>query len=236
VEITGFAWSVLLAAAGVGFIHTVLGPDHYLPFVMIGRARRWSPARTAGAAALCGIAHVASSLVLGWLGIGLGWSVARLEAVEGGRGGWAAWSLVAFGLAYAVWGARKAIRSARGIEAHAHGSHVHAHAGSARPHTHAGLEGGGSVAFWSLFTVFVLGPCEPLIPLFLLPASRGEWGLAATAATVFGVVTVGSMTAIAFLGATGLARLRLGFFERHRHALSGAVIAASGLAVLFLGL
>ena len=35
-----------LTAATIGFVHTVTGPDHYLPFIVIGRARRWSLGRT----------------------------------------------------------------------------------------------------------------------------------------------------------------------------------------------
>ncbi len=32
-------------AASIGFVHTITGPDHYLPFIAIGRAAiRWPPA------------------------------------------------------------------------------------------------------------------------------------------------------------------------------------------------
>ena len=33
-------------AASLGFIHTVLGPDHYLPFIVMSKARRWSTLKT----------------------------------------------------------------------------------------------------------------------------------------------------------------------------------------------
>jgi hypothetical protein len=55
----GFSWSLLLGAAAIALTHTVLGPDHYLPFVALARARRWSVARTAtvtaGSAALLSV-------------------------------------------------------------------------------------------------------------------------------------------------------------------------------------
>jgi len=35
----GLSLSVLLAAAGVGIVHTLLGPDHYLPFLTLARVR-----------------------------------------------------------------------------------------------------------------------------------------------------------------------------------------------------
>jgi nickel/cobalt exporter len=233
---SGFGWSVLVAAMAVGFIHTVLGPDHYVPFLMMSRAQHWSRARTVAVALLCGIAHVGSSVVLGGVGVVLGLTVAHLERVEGTRGSVAAWTLVAFGVAYAVWGVRRAVRRSRGIEAHDHGGHVHVHAHGNRPHHHAADASTPSVTFWALFTVFVLGPCEPLIPLFMLPASRGQWGLAAATAVVFGAVTLASMAVLTLLGVTGLERIPLGPLERWSHAMAGAVIAASGLLVIALGL
>ena len=35
--------SILMwTAAALGFLHTILGPDHYVPFVALRRARRWT--------------------------------------------------------------------------------------------------------------------------------------------------------------------------------------------------
>ena len=31
-----------LTAAAIAFVHTLLGPDHYLPFVAMAKARGWS--------------------------------------------------------------------------------------------------------------------------------------------------------------------------------------------------
>jgi len=30
-----------ITAASLGFFHTLFGPDHYLPFIRMARARRW---------------------------------------------------------------------------------------------------------------------------------------------------------------------------------------------------
>jgi len=234
-EITGFSLSVLAAAGGVAFLHTLLGPDHYLPFIVLSRARSWSMTRTLVVTAICGIGHVASSLLLGGLGVVLGVAVAKIEGVEGSRGDLAAWALVAFGLAYAIWGLRRALRRKRGIETHAHQGDVHLHSHGDATHDHAhGM--GSNVTFWALFLIFVLGPCEPLIPLFVLPASRGDWALAAATAMVFTIVTLVTMLSLTAAALAGADRLRLGHLERWSHALAGTVVAASGLAILFLGL
>jgi len=234
-EAAGF--SLLLAAAGVALIHTLLGPDHYLPFIMLARARRWSPRRTGLITAVCGVGHVLSSLVLGLLGVGLGLAMASLEHVERARGSLAAWTLVAFGLAYAVWGARQALRRLGGLTPHTHQGHVHLHTGGSRPHVHdPAAHRPAGTAFWWLFAIFVLGPCEPLIPLLVLPASRGRWDWMLGTALVFGIVTVTTMTGLTLLGTAGLRPLRAAWLERWSHTLAGGVITASGLAILFLEL
>ncbi len=234
-EITGFSLSVLAAAAGVAFLHTLLGPDHYLPFIVLSKARSWSMTRTLVVTTLCGVGHVASSIVLGSLGLAFGVAVARIEGVESGRGDLAAWALVAFGLAYAVWGLRHALRRSKGIETHTHHGHLHVHAHGDASHQHPhGM--GSNTTFWALFLIFVLGPCEPLIPLFVLPASRGDWALAAATAIVFSIITLATMVSLTAAALAGASRLRLGGLERWSHTLAGSVIAASGLAILFLGL
>jgi len=232
---TGFSLSVLAAAAGVAFLHTLLGPDHYLPFIVLAKARSWSTTRTLVVTAICGFGHVASSVVLGGLGVVFGVAVARIEGVESGRGDLAAWALVAFGLAYALWGLRQALRRNKGIETHHHHGDVHLHAHGDAEHSHQhGM--GSNLTFWALFLIFVLGPCEPLIPLFVLPASRGDWGLAAATAAVFTIVTLVTMMGLTAAALTGAKQIRLGPLERWSHTLAGTVVAASGLAILFLGL
>jgi nickel/cobalt transporter (NicO) family protein len=39
-------WVLAGTAASLGLVHTVIGPDHYLPFIVIGRARRWTLRKT----------------------------------------------------------------------------------------------------------------------------------------------------------------------------------------------
>lgn len=228
--------SLILAAAGVAFVHTILGPDHYLPFVMLARARRWTTARTILVTVVCGLGHVCSSVLLGGVGVALGVAVGRIEGMEGGRDDLAAWALVAFGAAYALWGIRRALRTRHGIETHDHHGHVHLHSHGAEPHDHSTGGQPSATTFWALFVIFVLGPCEPLIPLFVLPASRGEWGVAILAAAVFGVVTIVTMTGLTVLGLVGVQHLPLGRLERWSHTLAGLVVAASGMAILFLGM
>ena len=67
-ELSGFSLSVLAAAGGVAFLHTLLGPDHYLPFIVLARARSWSKTRTLVVTTICGLGHVRQ---IGWWGWGV---------------------------------------------------------------------------------------------------------------------------------------------------------------------
>ena len=244
-QVDAFSWSLILAAAGIAITHTLFGPDHYLPFIMLARARRWSRPRTVMVTALCGFGHIFSSLMLGTIGLAAGSAFERIERLEGMRGDWAAWTLFAFGLAYLAWGVRRAVRVRSHIAAHSHGIAVHIHTRGDHVHEHpadkasavGGTGSGRSVlTFWSLFIIFVLGPCEPLIPLFVLPASRGRWDLAILTGLIFGLLTITLMVTVTILAVAGLTRLNFGRLERWSHAMAGAIIALSGAAVLFLGL
>src|SRR5512138_207336 len=91
---------LFLTAASIGFFHTLLGPDHYLPFVAMARAKRWNYVKTSWIVILCGFGHIGSSVLLGFIGITLGISIKELRLIESFRGNVAAWALIAFGLVY----------------------------------------------------------------------------------------------------------------------------------------
>ena len=70
--------SALLSVLLLAVLHTAIGPDHYVPFVMLGRARRWSVRKTLAVTAACGVGHVGSSLALGVFGLGAGAAVSTV--------------------------------------------------------------------------------------------------------------------------------------------------------------
>lgn len=226
-------------ALTIGFIHTLLGPDHYLPFIVMSKARRWSMIKTGLVTVLCGIGHVASSIVLGFLGISLGFAVLHLEKIESVRGEIAAWLLLAFGLAYFIWGIRYVIRKTphRHVHHHSDGSaHIHQH-NHRQDHVHVHQEQPNvNLTPWVLFTIFVFGPCEPLIPILMYPAAKGNMWSVIAVSSVFAFATISAMLGIVFAGAFGLAKFSLGKFERYSHAAAGLTIFLSGVAIKFLGL
>jgi hypothetical protein len=233
--------SILIASAvSIGFVHTLIGVDHTLPFVVLGRAQGWSYRKTALITALCGAGHVASSVVLGVLGIGLGVALGQLEWIEATRGSIAAWFLIVFGLAYAGWSFARSRRGQRHVHAHADGM-VHAHGETSETHGHAS-DGSPSklspaaLTAWSLFVIFVLCPCEPLIPLLMVPAfDLGAW--AAVPVTVaFAVTTIGTMLLLVTAGYYGLGTPVWKRLAGHANTFAGLAIAASGLAIQLFGI
>ena len=58
--------TVLLAltAGGTGCLHTLLGPDHYVPIIALARLRRWSPRRAALSTVAFGLAHCLATVAL----------------------------------------------------------------------------------------------------------------------------------------------------------------------------
>jgi len=227
--------ALTITAASLAFVHTILGPDHYLPFIVMSRARKWNIYKTSWVTLLSGFGHVISSILLGTIGIGVGIALNKLEFMESVRGDLAAWLFVAFGLVYMAWGFYRAIKNKPHKHIHHHGNgtmHLHEHSHQEEhDHTHK-----NNITPWILFTIFFLGPCEPLIPLLMYPAAKSSsWGVAQVS-IVFGLVTMLTMLGLVLLASYGLKFVRLGKMERYTHAIAGGTILLSGIAILFLGL
>ncbi len=228
-----------LTAASIGFLHTLLGPDHYLPFIMISWARKWSLKKTFVITLLCGVGHIVGSIVLGLIGIFAGLAIKNLEITESYRGDIAGWLLMGFGLAYCVWGMKQSIRKKPHSHGHLHidgddHEHTHSHQDG---HLHIHDSGGkGKITPWVLFIIFAFGPCEPLIPILMYPAAKSNlWGVGFVTA-VFGITTVATMLSVVIFGAMSKNVIRFKPIERYSHAIAGAAILLCGVAIRFLGL
>ncbi|MDP2728180.1 MAG: hypothetical protein Q8P59_11640, partial [Dehalococcoidia bacterium] len=104
-EISEQLWILMGLAFTVAVVHS-LSPDHWLPFVLLGRAKNWKIMHTLGIAGAAGTAHVGSSIIIGLIGVGLGEVLieefaSTIDIVSG-----SALILFGVGFAYLSWRAK----------------------------------------------------------------------------------------------------------------------------------
>lgn len=239
------ALSFVAGAATVGLVHTLAGPDHYLPFIAMAKSAGWSRRRALIVTLLCGLGHVSSSLVLAGLGALLCRSFERaatsVDSFAALRAQIATWLLIVGGTLYAAWGLKRAFRRHAHAHVHAHADgtiHAHGHQhGGVHLHPHPARTGADArrrLTPWVLFTIFVFGPCEPLLPFLLAPEVAGRRGLALIVVLVFTAATLLAMTTVVMLAlrSADLVPRRLSArLERFQHAIAGAMVAACGVAM-----
>jgi nickel/cobalt transporter (NicO) family protein len=225
-------------AVSLGFIHTLFGPDHYLPFIVLSEAKKWSLKKTMVITFLCGLGHVLSSVIIGLIGIAIGISVNKLVAVESFRGNIAAWLFIAFGLIYMIISIRKLVKDKSHSHFHSHlGGVVHTHEHNHHlEHTHIHEKESINTTPWILFIIFVFGPCEPLIPIVMYPAAANNIAGAVIVSLLFSAITVATMMSIVLSFKLGMNRINLKPVEKYANLIAGTMIFLSGLAIQFLGL
>ena len=225
---------LIIAAITVASLHTLTGPDHYLPFIALSRSRKWSVSKTIGWTVICGSGHVLSSVLLGLGGAALGWSLSKLSWFENIRGGVAGWVMLLFGFCYGTWGLYRAFKH--------------------NPHKHFDLQENGDIYVyqhhhgqsvsteerykvtpWVMFVIFILGPCEPMIPLLYFPAAQSSWWGMALLIGIYTMVTLLTMLTLVLLGYYGIAFVKMEKMERYVHALGGLTIFICGVGMLWMG-
>ena len=224
---------LMLAAITVSFLHTMTGPDHYLPFVALSKSRGWSFTKTIFWTIICGCGHIWSSVLLGLGGAALGWSLAKIGWIESVRGGVAAWALLGFGLIYGIWGLMRAkqIRRHKHFDIYEDAVYVyeHRHGEAVMPKDRH------KVTPWVMFIIFLLGPCEPMIPLLYFPAAKNSLPAMLMLVLVYTIFTLLTMILMVALGYYGISFFKTNRIERYMHALGGATIFICGLGMVFMG-
>lgn len=224
----------IAAATAVAGIHTLAGPDHYIPFIALSKTRGWKLRKTLFWTTLCGCAHVWSSVLLGLIGASIGWSLHRIGWLEGVRGSLAGWGLLVFGFAYAVWGLIRAVqnRPHKHFDMYEDGEmyvYEHKHGEAIAPNKRY------KVTPWVLFIIFVLGPCEPMIPLLFVPAVSNNTSGMILLIIVYTIVTLLTMLLMVWIGYKGLGFLQVKGFERYMHLIAGATLFVCGAGMVFMG-
>ncbi len=206
---------VLISLLGGGFVaaflHAAL-PTHWLPFVLVGRAQRWSLGRVMAVAVTAGLAHIASTALVGSLIVAAGLA---LNAWIGGLlPHLSAALLFVFGAFYLARASLQKPITATGPEAEVPEPAVSDRA-----------------AFWGLVLMMAVTPGEVLLPIYLSSATEGVMALALLTLS-FAAGTVLGMTLLAALASAGYSILRLERWARYEGAILGVALILIGLLVM----
>ena len=202
--------SVLGAGLATAFLHAAL-PTHWLPFVLVGRAQRWSLAQVMSAVVTAGLAHIVTTAVVGSLIVVAGLALDRWIA---GVLPWVSAALLfAFGAFYLVRALIKRPVLAGGP-----------------PMEFAEPTVSHRAAFIGLVATLAISPGEVLLPFYLSQATQGFAVLAALT-VVFAIGTVAGMTAFTALARAGYSILRLERWARYEGAALGLSLILIGVLV-----
>ena len=199
---TGFA---------IAFLHAAI-PTHWLPFVVVGRARGWAERQTILAVALAGGGHVLTTTALGislaWFGFEIDDRIDHVlhrlvAALLIGLGGWLA------------------LRAPHGQAcAHCQG----------QPKQYIPVRSDRAV-LWGLFLTLTLSPCELFLPVYLTAAPYGWSGIVLLSA-VLAVGTLGGMLVFTWITLRGMSRVP--WLATSGNRLLGSLLCALGVVVVFM--
>lgn len=183
---------------------------------------------------ICGCGHVWSSVLLALGGSAIGWGLGKVSWLENVRGGIAGWVLLVFGLIYGIWGLIRAYKNKphKHFDTYEDGSmyvYEHKHGEAIRPAERH------KVTPWVMFIIFLLGPCEPMIPLLYYPAAQHSWHGMFLLILVYTLFTLATMIVMVILGYYGIAFLKTEKLERFMHALGGLTLFICGAGMVFMG-
>lgn len=229
-----------IAATGftVAFFHAAI-PTHWLPFVLVSRARQWSRWRTMGVALFAGLGHV---LLTSLLGLVIAWFGFQLDEHAGHM-----FHQIAGGILLLI-GALYFWRQWRGTGVCHHHPPGSRHQASAecgheaeRSHWEQELQdskvvtdrSGDWPAISGLFVMLTLSPCEGFLPVYLSGVQFGWTGFFVLSG-ILAAGTLAGMTLFTWLTLVGLERFELKLFERWEAALLGTLFCGLGLLLLLL--
>lgn len=224
---------LLITAISIACLHTLAGPDHYVPFIALSKSRAWTIRKTIFWTTICGVGHVLSSVVLGLAGAAIGFSLNQIGWIESARGSLAGWMIIIFGMIYCLYGIYlyQKNRLHKHFESSGDQLYVYEHREEEVP----SMKERHPVTPWVMFLIFVLGPCEPMIPLLFYPAAQNDPFNLVVLVIVYTIFTLLIMLGVVLLGYYGFEFIKSHKTERLLPLLSGVTILVCGIGMVFMG-
>ena len=167
------------------------------------------------------------TILIGLLALGLGFALFKIETFQSIRGNFAGWFLLFLGAFYSVWGMNLALNKGRSST-------------SRNELSNSKKKFSDSYFIRSspflLFLFFILGPCEPLLPLLALGSENTQYFSSLLVIMAFCLATILTMLLCVMVFYYGFSRFSIFMkYENYMHVVTGLVIFVCGFSIQFLG-
>ncbi len=237
--------ALISGAVALSALHALI-PNHWIPFVVVGRNEGWQARTTLFATFIGGTAHLSSTVILGIV-VGMV-GIAFVKTLE------RQYTIIA-GSILVLLGAVMIFRHFRRKTSHVHlFRHVNFHK-TTLSHTdnHSnlieGIEGTelsqghseamtlsskrGIVTIGALFIMMFFSPCLELEAYYLIAVRMGWFGVFLVS-LIYYMGTVGLMLLFVYALLRGLQKLQMGFLENYEALIGGTLLVIMGLAWPFI--
>jgi len=201
-------YSLISGAVTISAFHAIL-PSHWLPFVLVGKAEKWSRGKILGVLTLAGGGHVFVTALLGFIAALIG---KKITFMIGTKIPIASIILIVFGLVY----------FGLGLRGHEHVSNFSVKSKRREFATAA-----------SLFLMLTLTPCEPMVVVYFTAGPLGL-KLLLLLTVVMGASTLGGMLILTYLALLGYERLNFPRLEKHERTVIGGILVILGILFAFV--
>lgn len=187
----------------LSLLHAII-PNHWLPILAIGKKENWNLREILFITVIAGLAHVASTLIIGWTLVFFGWELSKnAESVTPFI---APAVLIVIGL----------------IFIYRHHKHKHFHVAD-QQHQNSKVKMIATLALAMFFS-----PCLEIEAFFLAAGSQDVW-LTILMSAVYGVVTLSGMVIWVSVAYHGLNKLNWHTLEHKAGIITGVTLIVSGV-------
>lgn len=202
---------LLIGSFLLSLVHAAI-PNHWLPIILIGKSEKWSARETVGVAALSGLMHTISTILLGAI---IGYIGLKLtEKSEDITRTIASLILIFMGVVYF------------GLDLkHQHHDHM--------PKNISGRNKSKFAIILTLALAMFFSPCLEIETYFFKAGTLGFIGITLVG-IVYLIVTVSAMSLLVFIGCKSIEKINIHFLDHHEKKVTGSVLILLGILSYFI--
>lgn len=202
---------LLIGSFLLSLVHAAI-PNHWLPIILIGKAENWPTKESVSVAALSGLLHTLSTILLGTIIGYIGWKLSeRSEEVTRAI---ASLILIFMGVIYFGQDLR-----------HHHHDHL--------PKTDTVKKKSKRAIVFSFALAMFFSPCLEIETYYFKAGTLGFLGIAMVS-VVYLCVTVSAMSLFVYAGSRSLERVNFHFLDHHEKKITGGILIVLGIISYFI--